>query len=132
MSVPWHSDFLQCAAERVDGGLDVLPWWPAQRPIDVRETDFGDALKWIRSFYHPGEMTLRELGQLADPAGDRQPVDRVPTDVLEHRPREVAHVEQRLGLEPVQRGDGGLAGRPGRAGDVRVPGRRTTWSSPWI
>ncbi len=61
MSVPWQSDFLQCSSEQPDGSFDELPWWPAQRPIDVWQCDMCDPLKWARSFYQPGEMTLKEM-----------------------------------------------------------------------
>jgi hypothetical protein len=34
MSLPWQSDFLDCAVEPA-GSAGQLVWWPAQRPLDV-------------------------------------------------------------------------------------------------
>src|SRR5207245_6795721 len=34
MSLPWQSDFLDCAVEPADSAGQLV-WWPAQRPMDV-------------------------------------------------------------------------------------------------
>jgi L-Lysine epsilon oxidase N-terminal/L-lysine epsilon oxidase C-terminal domain len=45
MSLPWQSDFVDCAYE------DPYVWWPAQRPINVRKDPQKDTyVSWSRSF----------------------------------------------------------------------------------
>ncbi len=47
MSLPWQSDFLDCAIERGQANVDLV-WWPAQRPLDVLKPG-GDAyIPWAR------------------------------------------------------------------------------------
>jgi L-lysine 6-oxidase len=53
MAIPWQADFLKCSKQHTTSinGPDVplIPWWPAQRPIDVI-TDSLDSTTapWIR------------------------------------------------------------------------------------
>jgi len=51
MSLPWQTDFVDCAYE------DPYVWWPAQRPINVRESAETDYSLWARGFSSgQGEM----------------------------------------------------------------------------
>jgi hypothetical protein len=77
MSLPWQSDFLDCAVESGNIGQE-LTWWPAQRPIDVRQTPSGPPITWARAFdgssesdLGPGEMVVDwwRLGHVL-PVGD--------------------------------------------------------------
>jgi len=47
MSLPWQSDFLDCAAESGNAG-DELVWWPAQRPINVLKSGSNTYVRWAR------------------------------------------------------------------------------------
>jgi hypothetical protein len=60
MSLPWQSDFLDCAVEPGNLGQD-LTWWPAQRPIDVRQTATGAPISWDRAFDNEGGLTVHEM-----------------------------------------------------------------------
>jgi hypothetical protein len=60
MSLPWQSDFLDCAVEAGNIGQD-LTWWPAQRPIDVRQTPTGPPIPWDRAFDSPGELSPDQM-----------------------------------------------------------------------
>ena len=42
MSLPWQTDFVDCAYE------DPYVWWPAQRPIDVRQNEESEYSLWAR------------------------------------------------------------------------------------
>jgi hypothetical protein len=44
MSLPWQTDFVDCAYE------DPYVWWPAQRPIDVRQDNDSGYVAWDRRF----------------------------------------------------------------------------------
>jgi hypothetical protein len=43
MSLPWQSDYLDCASEPNPAGAGVLYWWPAQRPNEVIPFGAGSA-----------------------------------------------------------------------------------------
>ena len=60
MSLPWQSDFLDCAVESGNIGQD-LTWWPAQRPISVRQTPSGPAISWARAFGNDGDLTPEQM-----------------------------------------------------------------------
>jgi hypothetical protein len=60
MSLPWQSDFLDCAVESGNIGQD-LTWWPAQRPIDVRQTAAGGPISWDRAFGNEGELSTEAM-----------------------------------------------------------------------
>lgn len=62
MSLPWQSDFLDCAVESSQSGLDLV-WWPAQRPINVLSTMTGDNyIPWARSTASgTDEMTVEQM-----------------------------------------------------------------------
>jgi hypothetical protein len=49
MSLPWQSDFLDCAVEHSDDVDDDLVWWPAQRPIDVLRGGANTYVPWART-----------------------------------------------------------------------------------
>jgi hypothetical protein len=58
MSLPWQSDFLDCAIEN-GGGRVQFVWWPAQRPIDVlANTKY---MKWARAFAGSGELSPEDM-----------------------------------------------------------------------
>jgi hypothetical protein len=62
MSLPWQSDFLDCAVEQGNAGVDLV-WWPSQRPIDVLSAGTGDNyISWARAMA-PGsaEMTVEQM-----------------------------------------------------------------------
>ena len=49
MSLPWQSDFLDCAVEpSTDAGEDLV-WWPAQRPISVLRAGSNTYVPWART-----------------------------------------------------------------------------------
>ena len=48
MSLPWQSDFLDCAVENSEDGEDLV-WWPAQRPIDVLRAGSNTYVPWART-----------------------------------------------------------------------------------
>ena len=86
MSLPWQSDFLDCAVERGDAANDLV-WWPSQRPINVLTAATGnDYVAWARTGT-PGspEMTVDQmvtdwykLGFLQKlPTGRYEEVDRL-------------------------------------------------------
>src|SRR5207302_87976 len=60
MSIPWQSDFLDCAVEANAAGT-TLYWWPAQRPNDV--LPFGAATPamrdWATGITDGADMTRR-------------------------------------------------------------------------
>jgi hypothetical protein len=60
MSLPWQSDFLDCGVESGNFGQD-LTWWPAQRPIDIRQRADGPPISWARAFDHPGDLQVEEM-----------------------------------------------------------------------
>ncbi|MPN13131.1 hypothetical protein SDC9_160451 [bioreactor metagenome] len=77
------------------------------------------------------EVPVGELGELGESAAQRQPLHRVAAQMLEHRPGEVAHVEQCLGGQAVEVADGPLRGGPGGGGDVlQPPGARHVDAEP--
>jgi hypothetical protein len=47
MSLPWQSDFLDCAVESGNAGLDLV-WWPAQRPVMVLKPGSDAYIPWAR------------------------------------------------------------------------------------
>ncbi len=51
MSIPWQSDFLDCAGETNPVGPRRLYWWPAQRPNEV--LPFGSASPLMRAWATP-------------------------------------------------------------------------------
>jgi hypothetical protein len=56
MSLPWMTDFLDCAYE------DPYVWWPAQRPIDVKRHAGSVFRPWARPFRSgAGDMNPREM-----------------------------------------------------------------------
>lgn len=59
MSLPWQSDFLDCAVESGHFGDDLV-WWPAQRPITVLGPTTGDRYnRWART--NSGEMQVEQM-----------------------------------------------------------------------
>jgi hypothetical protein len=50
MALPWQSDFIDCSAEATPEHPEALAWWPAQRPIHVRQSPNGPRLFWARPF----------------------------------------------------------------------------------
>jgi hypothetical protein len=48
MSLPWQSDFLDCAVEPGNGSVDLV-WWPAQRPLAVLRNGGTQYVQWARS-----------------------------------------------------------------------------------
>ena len=65
MSLPWQSDFLDCAAESVRGNpVGELVWWPAQRPINVLK---------------PGSNTFVPWGRFAETDTDDMSIDQIIT-----------------------------------------------------
>ncbi|KGC52754.1 cobalamin biosynthesis CbiD domain protein [Burkholderia pseudomallei] len=65
------------------------------------------------------EMARRELAQLAEAAAQREPRDARAAQVLEHRAREIAHLDQRDVGQAVARAHRVLARVAGARGDVR-------------
>ncbi len=61
MSLPWQSDFLDCAVESTPPGTPALTWWPAQRPIDVRQRPDGPPVTWARAFGKSGELDVEDM-----------------------------------------------------------------------
>jgi hypothetical protein len=49
MSLPWQSDFLDCAVEPSTDAAEDLVWWPAQRPIDVLRPGSNTYVPWART-----------------------------------------------------------------------------------
>jgi len=47
MSLPWQSDFLDCAAEDGNAGQELV-WWPAQRPLNVLKPGSNTYIPWAR------------------------------------------------------------------------------------
>jgi len=47
MSLPWQSDFLDCAVESGNAGIDLV-WWPAQRPIAILKPGSDAYIPWAR------------------------------------------------------------------------------------
>ena len=61
MSLPWQSDFLDCAVEP-DSNDDDLVWWPAQRPINVLSAGSNTYIPWARvSDANPTEMSVEQM-----------------------------------------------------------------------
>jgi len=48
MSIPWQSDFLDCADGDLQGGTYLLLWWPAHRPDQVWPEDGSPQTQWNR------------------------------------------------------------------------------------
>ena len=61
MSLPWQSDFIACAVELKPRGTPPLTWWPAQRPIDVRQQPDGPPVTWARAFDKSRELNVEEM-----------------------------------------------------------------------
>jgi L-lysine epsilon oxidase-like protein len=86
MSLPWQSDFLDCAVEAGDAGMDLV-WWPSQRPIDVLSAQTGDNyISWARaSAASSTEMNVDQMVTdwyrlgflLKQPNGRYEEVDRL-------------------------------------------------------
>jgi hypothetical protein len=49
MSLPWQSDFLDCAVEPSTDAAEDLVWWPAQRPINVLRAGSNTYVPWART-----------------------------------------------------------------------------------
>ncbi|WP_026603638.1 LodA/GoxA family CTQ-dependent oxidase [Methylomonas sp. 11b] len=61
MSLPWQSDFLDCAVES-GNGPDDLVWWPAQRPVDVLKPGSNTYIPWARvSDVNSVAMSVEEM-----------------------------------------------------------------------
>jgi len=61
MSLPWQSDFLDCAVEPGNAGKNLV-WWPAQRPINVLKAGSNDYIPWARlSDANPTEMSPDDM-----------------------------------------------------------------------
>jgi len=61
MSLPWQSDFLDCAVERGNAGVDLV-WWPAQRPVSVLKGDSNAYIPWARvSDSGSAEMSVEQM-----------------------------------------------------------------------
>ena len=63
-------------------------------------------------------MAGRELGELGEAAGQRDPRDRVAAEIFERAADEVAHVDQRELGQAVERLHRALRGRAGGRGDM--------------
>jgi hypothetical protein len=48
MSLPWQSDFLDCAVEPGNGSVDLV-WWPAQRPLAIMRNGGTQYVQWARA-----------------------------------------------------------------------------------
>ena len=64
------------------------------------------------------QMAGRELGELGEAAGQRDPRDRVAAQIFERAADEIAHVDQRELGQTIERLDGALRGRAGGRGDM--------------
>ena len=61
MSLPWQSDFLDCAVESGNARVDLV-WWPAQRPIKVLKPGSDAYIPWARvSDNDKTEMSVDEM-----------------------------------------------------------------------
>ncbi|HTP31043.1 MAG TPA: LodA/GoxA family CTQ-dependent oxidase [Candidatus Acidoferrales bacterium] len=61
MSLPWQSDFLDCAAESGNAG-DELVWWPAQRPLNVLKPGSNTYVPWGRfADTDTGDMSIDQI-----------------------------------------------------------------------
>jgi hypothetical protein len=62
MSLPWQSDFLDCAVEPTKAGNPDLVWWPAQRPINVLKPGSNNYIPWARKTdADTSDMNVMEL-----------------------------------------------------------------------
>jgi len=62
MSLPWQSDFLDCAVETPQDTGETLVWWPAQRPIDVLRAGSNTYVPWARTTPNgTREMSVEEM-----------------------------------------------------------------------
>jgi hypothetical protein len=60
MSLPWQSDFLDCAVEPGPGGN--LVWWPAQRPVKVFRHGGTTYIPWSRvTDADPTSLTVAQM-----------------------------------------------------------------------
>ena len=57
MSLPWQSDFLDCAVESGNSGMN-LTWWPAQRPIAVLKAGGNSYVPWARMADDPASAQM--------------------------------------------------------------------------
>jgi hypothetical protein len=61
MSLPWQSDFLDCAAENGNNGSELV-WWPAQRPINVLKPGSNTYIPWARfNDTDTGQMSIDQI-----------------------------------------------------------------------
>jgi hypothetical protein len=60
MSLPWQSDFIDCAVERGNLQQD-LTWWPAQRPIHAWKTPTDPPVSWARAFDGTGDLSAEQM-----------------------------------------------------------------------
>jgi hypothetical protein len=62
MSLPWQSDFLDCAVEPGNAGANLV-WWPAQRPIAVLKSGSNNYISWARTSDNPASagMTVDQM-----------------------------------------------------------------------
>ncbi|WP_321473688.1 LodA/GoxA family CTQ-dependent oxidase [uncultured Paludibaculum sp.] len=62
MSLPWQSDFLDCAVEPGNAGTNLV-WWPAQRPIAVLKSAGSSYIRWARMSDDPAspEMSVEDM-----------------------------------------------------------------------
>ncbi len=81
------------------------------------------------------ELALGKLGHLRRAAGDGDARNRMGAQIFQQAADEIAHVDQRMIGQAVERADGGLGRFPGRGADVAHPLARAT-STPlmieWI
>jgi len=62
MSLPWQSDFLDCAVEPSDDAGEDLVWWPAQRPIFVLRAGTNTYIPWARTTANgTQEMSIEQM-----------------------------------------------------------------------
>jgi hypothetical protein len=79
MSIPWQSDFFDCAQETNPAGT-LLYWWPAQRPNQVSRTGFASVQEWDDGITGGKDMVVRwhKLGivRTTDPSGNQTEIER--------------------------------------------------------
>jgi hypothetical protein len=61
MSLPWQSDFLDCAVESSPDAGEDLVWWPAQRPINVLRAGSNTYIPWARATINGPDMSVEEM-----------------------------------------------------------------------
>jgi hypothetical protein len=65
MSLPWQSDFLDCAFEPDKEGTDLV-WWPAQRPTSVLKSGGDQYIPWARAADDPHSQPMTVEAMITD------------------------------------------------------------------